>query len=358
MTRNRKGHIDMLAKLRKLLFPKPAKGQTATGLLAASGGNAAPSNAAKNAATKLVEELDTAFYGYLLGVHSALDCELNSFEQEALRKLRQLLKEDTSHSGLVPRLPAIIPRVMNSLRSDKSSTASLAAEIGRDPVLVGEVIRLSNSAYYRVSQETTSLERAIFRLGRDGVRQLVANAALRPLLNQKSGHFTSLSGTVLWQQSEKTAIACDYLAKQGKADRFHAYLAGIVQNVGFSVALSVLDSTFTGKDAPRSEYFREQFITASRTISSLIAKQWEFPKPVVRALEAQVRSAKVEQTQALDNILYMADKLAKMRVLSGLGLWESGIDPIVCQMKSGLTYDCTACYAALADRESLGSQRS
>ncbi len=340
----------MLAKLKQLLFPKPAKRRTVSELPAASGGNATPLNVAKNLTTNLLEELDTAFYAHILGVQSAMVCELNAFETIALRKLSQLLKEDISHSSLVPRLPSIIPRVMNSLRNDKLSTLNLATEIGRDPVLVGEVIRLANSPYYRVGQETTSLERAIFRLGRDGVRQLAANAALKPLFNQKSGHFTGLSGTILWQQSEKTAIACDYMAKQHKADRFHAYLAGIVQNVGFTVALSVLDSAYAGKDAPRSEYFREQFITGSRKLSCIIANQWEFPARVVRALEAQVHSRNMKEVPTLDNMLYMGDKLAKMRVLSALGRWERGIDQTVCQIKSGLPYDCTACYAALADQ--------
>lgn len=349
MSQNQEGKTRMLSALKKLLFPKPANDRTVTALPATSSPNAAPLNVVKKSTTNLLEELDTVFYGYILGVQSAMDCKLNDFEKRALHELSQLLKEDISHSSLVPRLPSIIPRIMNTLRNDTSSTANLAAEIGRDPVLVGEVIRLANSPYYRVSQETASLESAIFRLGRDGVRQLVANAAFKPLLDQKSGHFTSLSGTALWQQSEKTAIACDYMAKQDKVDRFHAYLSGIVQNVGVIVALSVLDATFNGNDAPRSEYFRKQFTNRSRELSCIIANQWGFPEPVVSALEAQAHSGSTEKMSALENMLYMGDKLAKMHVLSALGRWERDIDQIVCRKKPGLTYDCIACYAALSD---------
>jgi len=348
-SQNQEGRILVLSTLKRILLPKRADKRPVSGVPVLSGRKATPLKVAKNSATNLTEELDTAFYGYILGVQSVMDCKLNGFEKRALHKLRQLLNEDIAHSSLVPRLPSVMPRIMNIMRDDTSSTANLAAEIGRDPVLVSEVIRLANSPYYRVSQETTSLERAIFRLGRNGVRQLVTNAALKPLLNLKSGHFTNLSGTVLWQQSEKTAIACDYLARREKADRFHAYLAGIVQNVGVTVALKVLDSTFDGNDAPRSGYFREQFINASRKLSCIIAGQWGFPTPVLSALETQVHSASTEKMSTLDSLLYVGDKLAKMYVLSSLGRWERDIDRIVYPKKSGLTYDCTACYSALSD---------
>lgn len=339
----------MFSTLKQLLFPKPATVRSSAGMRATLRQNATPLNVAKNPTTNLLEKLDAVFYGYILGVQSTMDCKLNDFEKRALHKLSQLLKEDIAHSSLVPRLPAIIPRLMHTLRDDASSTAQLATEIGRDPVLVGEVIRLANSAYYRVSQETTSLEQAIFRLGRDGVRQLVANAALKPMLNQQSGHFTCLSGTILWQQSEKTAIACDYIAKQDKADRFHAYLAGIVQNVGFTVALNVLDATFDGNDAPRSESFRNQFVNKSRELSVIIANQWGFPEAVLSALEAQANSGSTKKMSALQTILYTGDKVAKMHVLFTLGRWEKDIDQIDCRTSPGLRYDWTACYTALSD---------
>jgi len=349
MSQNQEGKTHMLSALKKLLLPKPANDRAVIALPATSGRIATPSNVAKSPNTNLLEELDTTFYGYILGVQSAMDCKLNDFEKRSLRKLNQLLKEDISHSSLVPRLPSVIPSLMNTLRDDDSSATNLAADIGRDPVMVSEVIRLSNSPYYRASQETTSLERAIFRLGRDGVRQLVSNAAFKPILNLKSGHFTSLSGTTLWQQSEKTAIACDFMAKQDKADRFHAYLAGIVQNVGATVALNVLDSTFDGNHAPRSEYFREQFVNRSRRLSCTIANQWGFPEPVVGALEAQADTGSTDNMTTLENMLYMGDKLAKMYVLSALGRWERDTDQVACGKKPGLSYDCTACYAALSD---------
>jgi len=251
-------------------------------------------------------EIDTAFYGLILGVQSPIDSDLNDFEKRVLRELDHLLTSDISHSSLVPRLPAVIPRVMGTLRDQSSSSADLASQLGRDAVLVSEVIRLSNSPCYRVAQNVTSLERAVFVLGQAGVRQLVVNAAFKPLINLNSGHFTKLSGTTLWDQSEKTAIVCDCLARQVKTDRFNAYLMAIVQNVGFTVALQILDRNFDGSQAPRSQ-------------------------------------------QKSGRLLFTGDQRSKIHILSTHGRFKDEADRVASRLQRRLAYSCKGCYDVLSD---------
>ena len=294
------------------------------------------------------KEMDAAFYGLILGVQSPIDSHLNDFEKSVLRELDKLLSSDISRSNLVPRLPAVIPRIMGTLRDQSSSSADLASQIGRDAVLVSEVIRLANSPYYRVGQKITSLESAVFVLGQVGVRQLVTNVTLRPLINLSSGHFTKLSVTTLWEQSEKTAVACDCMARQARANRFNAYLMAIVQNVGFTVALQILDHHFDGSQAPRSELFHERLISRSRELSWVIAREWKFPSTVLEALESQIDG---KNMQTLGNILYAGDKLSKIHILSTRGRFEGKIDPVVNQLQGCLTDACRVCYEALSDEQ-------
>lgn len=302
----------MFSALKQLLFspsPQPAR--------AAQPMPGRKRRAARDPATALLsaQEIDATFYGLILGVQSALESKPNSFERRVLRELERMVASDISHSSLVPRLPSVMPRVMSTLRDQDSSAAQLAAELGRDAVLVSEVIRLSNSALYRVGGEITSLERAVFTLGRTGIRQLVANAAFKPLINLNAGYFTRLSGTLLWEQSEKTAIGCDWMARQERADRFHAYLAAIVQNVGLTVGLQVLDRHFDGKEVPHSQQFRERLIRQSRILTLKIARQWAFPPAVLDALEAQIDIPDSGEPPLLDAILFLSDKLAKLQIL-------------------------------------------
>jgi len=315
----------LLSALKKLITSPQGKTRQGAGMaLSAKTPRGGRKSANQAPAGVSPEEVDTTFYGLLLGVRSPIDSSLNDFEKKSLRELDRLLASNVSHSTLVPRLPAVIPRIMGALRDEASSASDLASELGRDPVLVSEVLRLANSPYYRVGREITSMERAVCVLGRVGVRQLVTSAAFRPLINLNSGHFTRLSGTLLWDQSEKAAVTCDCIARQQGMDRFNAYLAAIVANVGLTVALRVLDSTFDGRLAPRSTSFHRRLVNRSGQLSGLIAREWGFPKPVLDALDLQVDTTGM---QGLGNILYASDKLSKLHILRSRGYFKGDIQP-------------------------------
>ena len=335
----------MLSVFKNLFFSAPARHEQAsrTRLTKASQDQQEKSSRKPTGITP--REIDTTFYGLILGVQSPIDSALNGFEKKVLRELDQLLASDVSHSSLVPRLPAVIPRVMSTLRDQSSSAADLAAQLGRDAVLVSEVIRLANSPRYSVGKKITSLERAVFILGQVGVRQLVAHAAFRPLLNLNAGHFTRLAGTMLWDQSEKTAVISDCLARQERTDRFNAYLTAIVQNVGFTVALQILDQNFDGSQAPRSGLFHERLISRSRKLSWVIAREWGFGEMVLDALESQVEDRAMQMP---GNILYVADKLSKIVILSGRERFRGDLEQVVGILQGRLTRPCNACLKTLS----------
>lgn len=336
----------MLSALKNLFSSSPVKSERASRKPEAKSQQNKKVKPDPSPAGVSITEIDAAFYGLILGVQSPVDSDLNNFEKKALREIDQLLASDISHNTLVPRLPAVIPKIMSTLRDQSSSSADLASELGRDAVLVSEVIRLANSPYYRVGQNVTSLERAVFVLGQVGVRQLVTNAAFMPMINFNSGHFTKLSGTTLWDQSEKTAIACDCMAKQQKTDRFNAYLMAIVQNVGLTVALQILDRNFDGSQAPHSVLFQERLINRSRELSCVIAKQWGFPATVLDALESQ---PKPKHMQTLGCILYAGDKLSKIHILSTRGRFKNDADRLISRLERRFKFSCRDCYDAFVD---------
>lgn len=333
----------------KQLFYSPAPAARAHGARPVAAGRGHRQAQDEAAAVRMSPaDIDAAFYGLILGVTSTLDSRPNSFEVRVLRALGRLLGADISHASLVPRLPAVIPRIMNTLRDEASSAAQLAAELGRDAVLVSEVIRLSNSPLYRTGREIVSLERAVFTLGRTGIRQLVVNAAFKPLINLNAGYFTRLSGTLLWEQSEKTAIVCDGMAREEQADRFHAYLMAIVQNVGLTVGLQVLDRNFDGSEVPHSQQFRERLIRQSRLLSLKIARQWAFPGAVLDALEAQIDWGETAGSSKLDAMLYVADKFTKLHMLSAQGRIGGATAPLMDVPQQRLAAYCTACSERLS----------
>jgi len=262
------------------------------------------------------ETIDQVFYGKLLGVNSVIEQELNPFESNVLKLLNNLLKQDLRSSNLLPRLPAILPKIMSSLRDENSTAIDIARLIENDPVLVADVMRLVNSPFYMTRNKIATLQQATLMLGRDGLRKLVAGAIMKPLLNQKNGYFSTMASPSLWEHSGKTALAASVINSGSEEDLFHAYLAGILHNIGYTLSFKLMDSVFDANHSPNSKEFHIRFVELSQNLTQRIAQAWTMPQPVCAALNTQQAIASDNLSHALARNHYIADKLAKTAIVS------------------------------------------
>jgi len=264
-------------------------------------------------------DVEQAFLGLLLGVHSPLPLALNEFELAAIRRLEAIADSDLNDQALIPRMPAILPRLLTSFRDPATSSRDLAELVGRDLVSVSEVMRLANSPFYRRSSEAKSLEQAVLVLGQRGLRQMVANIMLKPVYNSRRGHFSGIAAPLLWEQAEKAAAINAALAREaGDSDEFSAYLAGLSSNLGLLIGARVLDSLFDGRETPSSELFRAQWLHASRRLTARVARAWDFPDPAREAL-AYLQSASDALLPACGRRLYSAERFSQYHSLLGRG---------------------------------------
>lgn len=260
---------------------------------------------------------DRWFYPWLLDLSAFADLSLSQSETRVLDAFEQLVTGQKSSSTLVPRLPMVIPQLMRSLKDETMTGAQLARQITRDPVLVGEVIRVANSPYYRRARKISNIEQAVVLLGRDGLHQLVARVAFYPIFNLKSGHVTNLAASRVWTQSERCALVCHCLAEQHGQDVFSAYLAGLVANVGLMVGFRLMDQVLDKQldPIPNSGAFYRVFIERSRQLSHRIIDEWNFPESVIQAIDEQANPQPNAARSWLGGILDVADQYAKLNLL-------------------------------------------
>ena len=135
------------------------------------------------------EEIARLFTSRILGVHSPLDLDLNPLENRLIRTLEKTASSTADACALVPRIPAVIPQLMRTLRDENATNSLIAGQITQDASLVGEIIRIANSPYYRAAVPTTSIEQAVRRLGQVGLKQMIATVAFRPIINVQTGVF-------------------------------------------------------------------------------------------------------------------------------------------------------------------------
>ncbi len=240
---------------------------------------------------------------------------ITPIEQQVLDAIEAIVHSKQSGVNLVRRMPGLIPQLLQSLRSDDFSGAELARKISNDVVLVAEVFRLANSAFYSTEQSITSIEHAVLVLGQNGLRQLISGVAFKPIIGPNSGRFTRQIAPRLWQQAEQCALANRMLANAESVDQFEAFLAGLIQNVGLIAALRVIEQIVDDDASLGSESFCNVLIEQSRKLTCSIAREWQFPATIIAAIEQQGNQHGPARMSPLARILANGDYLSKVQLL-------------------------------------------
>lgn len=326
----------MLAFFRRLLEPVTAR-TNPQGLAAsqADADTAATPEVNEETGWQAALDVDSRFYPWLLGAYGK-HVE-HGEEKPLLIALDRLCRSDFSNSRHIPRVPSVLPQLLKSLRNENVSGDELAGHIARDVSLVAEIISEVNSSYYNPADKISSLDNAIRLLGINGLRLLVARSAFRPLIQLQSGHVTSVVAPLMWEQSEKCAYACRFLAQERGLGTFHAFLAGLLQNIGMMIAFRTLDQIMNAPAVPLATEFRLRFLHMGHILSYRIAQQWNFPDEVMSALKDQVAHAR--PLQGLGLVVRQAGDISKLRILIDAGSIAED-DPELCLETGGQMQRC------------------
>jgi HD-like signal output (HDOD) protein len=258
------------------------------------------------AAKPAADDIDAAWYRWLTA--SAAVAAPPEAERAILEQVERLADDPAAAAGLVPRVPDVVQQLLRSLGDEASSTAALARQVAQDVVLVAEVIREANSAYYRPITPVKNAEAAIMMLGQNGLRMLLARIAFRPIVNMELDGFARRAAPRIWDHSVKCALAASLMAPGVTAGVFESYLAGLMQNVGLVVALRVADGL---GGVPASTAFGARLQAATRRLSAGIAAHWAFPEEVWAA----ILHAGDPGDAVLAQALAQGDRIAKLRML-------------------------------------------
>lgn len=299
--------------------------------------DAQPVQRAQNSDWQPDIDLDTVFLRWLLGADGGASASSSSVDKNILDALARLAGSSLTGADLIPRVPAVIPQLLQSMHNENISGAELAQGIARDVSLVAEVIRQANSSYYQPRQPITSIENAVMVLGKNGLRLLIAKAAFRPVIHVQSGRYAKSAAPLLWEQSEKCSQACRILAQQERLDPFAAFLAGLMQNVGMIVAFRLIDQVPDSARLAGPEEFCRAFARQARTLSHQVAAHWNLPENVVAAL-GELREAGMPAS-ATARIVLQSDRLSKLRMLA-----DQGVLPMDENVAAGMPPNTRQCF--------------
>jgi HD-like signal output (HDOD) protein len=164
----------------------------------------------------------------------------------------------------MPSLPTSAAKVLEICNNSQTSPADLNQVISLDPVLVGRVLKLLNSAYYGLGQQITSLVRAIIMLGINTVKNLALSTAILGTLSTNK-NLRGLNMEGFWRHSLCVGVTAKLIAKRRGIDakRLEEYFtAGLLHDIGKIPMNGVLSGEYmlivTAADRKRMPLFRSE----------------------------------------------------------------------------------------------------
>lgn len=193
----------------------------------------------------------------------------------------------------MPSLSTTVAKVLEVCNNPQTSPADLNHVISLDPVLVGRVLKLINSAYYGLGQQVTNLVRAIIMLGINTVKNLaLSSAVMGNLAAGKQAAGLNMEG--FWRHSLCVGVAAKIIAKKRNVDPKQTeeyFTAGLLHDIGKIALNAVLPAEYmdavSDSDRDRAALIR----TEDRRLGinhcaagSMIVKAWKLEGAVGDAI--------------------------------------------------------------------------
>ncbi len=214
----------------------------------------------------------------------------------------------------LPAMPRAVTDLLGEMNKEDPSPRRVGALIGNDPALTTRVLRLSNSAFFRVSRKIGSADEAVAMLGMTHVRSLVMAAAL-------GASFKSVPGVDLkqfWRYSLRVADISKSLAGVLQQNQGNAFTAGLVHGIGILVmhiampdAMAPLDMGTPPFDLNRAAAEKAALGYTYADVGAGMAEKWQFPADMVSALANQIEPFEGEAYDRLGGILHLASWRAR-----------------------------------------------
>ncbi|PCI59752.1 MAG: hypothetical protein COB35_10720 [Gammaproteobacteria bacterium] len=262
----------------------------------------------------------TAFYDAMFGESDySRDKHINKLEQKALDNVREILNSPKLLSSHIPSLPAILVKLINTLKDPNADFLEISGIIEQDPPLALQVLKVANSpAYFRGNSEICSLRKAVSLLGVTGVANIATTIMMEKIRPERPIYY-KLFGKQIWRHSVHCAFLCQTIANDTRCDEFDefdAHFLGLIHDVGKIIVFNCLCealSTNIGadNDQPGSSVFKEVMSEMSTDISIFVAKEWQLPKMYCDALSQQHS----KRTTPLAKLLFDANAMCEVFLL-------------------------------------------
>jgi len=275
-----------------------------------------PDGAPALTAEQALHKLNELAFGRELGTPAPQHAEIVAAAENALQTA-------ATEPKYAPRRPMLLPQLLRAVSDSDTSRRELSTMIAKDPALVGSLLKLANSQYYRASsQPVESVDRAVAVIGTEGIRSLIAAAVVQPVFQISGGTFAQFP-EVVWEHTFLAANAAEtYAAVVVNSDPFAAQLLALVNGLGTIVVFRVaLDQYSTRPGAiPDAATVVALMEAHTARVARSIAASWDLSGRILAAFEDQIPGAMVDSPTALGRALRFGRYMGALAVLNTKGI--------------------------------------
>jgi HD-like signal output (HDOD) protein len=193
-----------------------------------------------------------------------------------------------------PRRPNLMPELIRAINDEGVAVRKLVPIVAQDPALVGNLLKVANSSYYRVNHAVETIERAIVVLGSDGLRSVMAAAMMQPIFQVPGAGGASRFPEIVWEHAVRSAhAAIPHAALVTRENPFAAELLTLISGLAEIVLFrAVLEhrSRSAGGDGVDPLVIASILDSHSASFAWHIGADWRLSDEMLAALEEQMVS--------------------------------------------------------------------
>lgn len=232
----------------------------------------------------------------------------------------------------VEKMPALHGSVRKLIRMSGSeiySRLELIEAIENDPVFSLKILRLTNSCFFGMPQEMTSIRQVGVLLGMGMLKSVALGLAVIAAIPPRASRDMDMGA--FWLHSLATATAASSLARKlgaGHEERGDCFTAGLLHDLGKIVFVLFMPDEYRAVMKCAMEP-NVDICSAEREILGcdhaqagvLLAKHWELPEQVCRVIAHHHSPDDVPSSQLLDCV-FAADQISKRLSFGTAGNYE------------------------------------
>ncbi|MBM4777164.1 MAG: HDOD domain-containing protein [Archangiaceae bacterium] len=197
--------------------------------------------------------------------------------------LEQAFAEKVKRLDLeLPVLPEAAATILQETQKESWSVQRVVSVLGRDTSMATHLLRIANSPAFAGGTPVVSIQQAITRLGASQLRQLAVVIACETAAFVARGFENEVRAAL--QHSLAVGLCAKEIARQRRANVEEAFLAGLLHDLGWPVAVHALVRLGAGPHVKHATLEHAERVHA--TLGAAVARAWRLPESIAKAIAA------------------------------------------------------------------------